>query len=128
MSFRQRRKRVIWSHRGRGARRNARCFFLLIAPLHLPQAARCSEPVNSRCGCVWQGRRFGSASKVKKSRKTGVSLLFLAPPVGLEPTTLRLTVVVTRISNSIIRFHTVYNRDFTYITQLINGSRGAKNR
>ena len=74
-----------------GARRNARCFFLLIAPLHLPQAARCSEPVNSRCGCVWQGRRFGSASKVKKSRKTGVSLLFLAPPVGLEPTTLRLT-------------------------------------
>ena len=38
------RKRVIWSHRGRGARRNARCFFLLIAPLHLPQAARCSEP------------------------------------------------------------------------------------
>ena len=28
--------------------RNARCFFLLIAPLHLPQAARCSEPVNSR--------------------------------------------------------------------------------
>ena len=71
--------------------RNARCFFLLRAPLHLPQAARCSEPVNSRCGCVWQGRRFGSASKVKKSRKTGVSLLFLAPPVGLEPTTLRLT-------------------------------------
>lgn len=78
MSFRQRRKRVIWSHRGRGARRNARCFFLLIAPLHLPQAARCSEPVNSQCGCVWQGRRFGSASKVKQSRKTGVSLLFLA--------------------------------------------------
>ena len=60
--------------------RNAPCFFLLRAPLHLPQAARCSEPVNSRCGCVWQGRRFGSASKVKKSRKTGVSLLFLAPP------------------------------------------------
>ena len=29
--------------------RNARCFFLLIAPLHLPQAARCSEPVNSGC-------------------------------------------------------------------------------
>ena len=87
--------------------RNARCFFLLRAPLHLPQAARCSEPVNSRCGCVWQGRRFGSASKVKKSRKTGVSLLFLAPPVGLEPTTLRLTVVVTRISNSVIRFHAV---------------------
>ena len=26
----------------------------------------------------------------------------LAPPVGLEPTTLRLTVVVTRISNSVI--------------------------
>ena len=25
---------------------------------------------------MWQGRRFGSASKVKKSRKTGVSLLF----------------------------------------------------
>ena len=75
MSFRQRRKRVIWSHRGRGARRNARCFFLLITPLHLPQAARCSEPVNSRCGSVWQGRRFGSASKVKKSRKTGVFLL-----------------------------------------------------
>ena len=24
--------------------RNARCFFLLRAPLHLPQAARCSEP------------------------------------------------------------------------------------
>ena len=71
--------------------RNAPCFFLLRAPLHLPQAARCSEPVNSRCGCVWQGRRFGSASKVKKSRKTGVFLLFLAPPVGLEPTTLRLT-------------------------------------
>ena len=44
MSFRQRRKRMIWSNRGRGARRNARCFFLLIAPLHLPQAARCSEP------------------------------------------------------------------------------------
>ena len=39
MSFRQRRKRVIWSHRGRGALRNARCFFLLRAPLHLPQAA-----------------------------------------------------------------------------------------
>ena len=75
MSFRQRRKRVIWSHRGRGARRNARCFFLLIAPLHLPQAARCSEPVNSRCGCVWQGRRFGSASKVKKSRKILALLL-----------------------------------------------------
>ena len=35
--------------------RNARCFFLLRAPLHLPQAARCSEPVNSRaavCGRV----------------------------------------------------------------------------
>nr|DAI66431.1 MAG TPA: hypothetical protein [Caudoviricetes sp.] len=31
----------------------------------------------------------------------------LAPPVGLEPTTLRLTVVVTRISNSVIRFHAV---------------------
>ena len=61
-----------------GALRNARCFFLLIAPLHLPQAARCSEPVNSRCGCVWQGRRFGSASKVKKSRKTGVSLALFA--------------------------------------------------
>ena len=29
--------------------RNARCFFLLRAPLHLPQAARCSEPVNSGC-------------------------------------------------------------------------------
>ena len=82
----------------------------------------------SQLTAVWQSRRFGSTSKVKKSRKTGVSLLFLAPPVGLEPTTLRLTVVVTRISNSIIRFHTVYNRDFTYITQLINGSRGAKNR
>ena len=26
----------------------------------------------------------------------------MAPPVGLEPTTLRLTVVVTRISNSVI--------------------------
>ena len=52
----------------------------------------------------------------------------MAPPVGLEPTTLRLTVVVTRISNSVIRFHAVYNRDFTYITQLINGSHGAKNR
>ena len=25
------------------------CFFLLGAPLHLPQAARCSEPVNSGC-------------------------------------------------------------------------------
>ena len=61
-----------------GALRNARCFFLLRAPLHLPQAARCSEPVNSRCGCVWQGRRFGSASKVKKSRKTGVSLALFA--------------------------------------------------
>ena len=84
MSFRQRRKRVIWSHRGRGARRNARCFFLLIAPLHLPQAARCSEPVNSRCGCVWQGRRFGSASKVKKSRKTGVSLLFALNVIAIS--------------------------------------------
>ena len=52
----------------------------------------------------------------------------MAPPVGLEPTTLRLTVVVTRISNSIIRFHAVYNRDFSHIMQLINGSRGAKNR
>ena len=29
--------------------RNAPCFFLLGAPLHLPQAARCSEPVNSGC-------------------------------------------------------------------------------
>ena len=29
--------------------RNAPCFFLLRAPLHLPQAARCSEPVNSGC-------------------------------------------------------------------------------
>ena len=56
---------------------------------------------------IWQGRRFGSASKVKKNRKTDVFLLFLAPPVGLEPTTLRLTVVVTRISNSVIRFHAV---------------------
>lgn len=44
--------------------------------LFAPQAARCSEPVNSRCGCVWQGRRVGSASKVKKSRKTGGFLLF----------------------------------------------------
>jgi len=33
----------------------------------------------------------------------------------------QLTVVVTRISNSIIRFHTVYNHDFSHITQLING-------
>ena len=49
--------------------RNARCFFLLRAPLHLPQAARCSEPVNSRCGCVWQGRRFGSVGKVKKEQE-----------------------------------------------------------
>ena len=57
-----------------------------------------------------------------------MQVLFWASPVGLEPTTLRLTVVVTRISNSVIRFHTVYNRDFTYITQLINGSLGAKNR
>ena len=57
-----------------------------------------------------------------------MQVLFWASPVGLEPTTLRLTVVVTRISNSVIRFHTVYNRDFTYITQLINGSHGAKNR
>ena len=40
----------------------------------------------------------------------------------------QLTVVVTRISNSVIRFHTVYNRVFSHITQLINGSRGAKNR
>ena len=50
---------------------------------------------------------FGSVGKGKKNRKTDVFLLFLAPPVGLEPTTLRLTVVVTRISNSIIRFHAV---------------------
>ena len=57
-----------------------------------------------------------------------MQMLFLAPPVGLEPTTLRLTVVVTRISNSVIRFHAVYNRDFSHITQLINGSRSAKNR
>ena len=98
MSFRQRRKRVIWSHRGRGARRNARCFFLLRAPLHLPQAARRSEPVNSRCGCVWQGRRFGSASKVKKSRKTNVFLLFLAPPVGLKPTTLSVRNIVALLA------------------------------
>ena len=40
----------------------------------------------------------------------------------------QLTVVVTRTSNSVIRFHTVWNHDFTHITQLINGSRGAKNR
>ena len=43
--------------------------------LFLPRAARCSEPVNSRCGCVWQGRRVGSASKVKKSRKILALLL-----------------------------------------------------
>lgn len=35
------------------------------------------------------------------------SRVSVAPPVGLEPTTLRLTVVVTRISNSVIRFHAV---------------------
>ena len=64
----------------------------------------------------------------KSPQMTHLRDFFMAPQVGLEPTTLRLTVVVTRISNSIIRFHTVYNRDFTYITQLINGSRGAKNR
>ena len=34
---------------------------------------------------------FGSVGKEKKNRKTDVFLLFLAPPVGLEPTTLRLT-------------------------------------
>ena len=43
--------------------RNARCFFLLIAPLHLPQAARCSEPVNSRAAVC--GRVDGLGQQVK---------------------------------------------------------------
>ena len=74
-------------------------------------------------------RRFRDVLKKEKAlNPLRLKASEMAPPVGLEPTTLRLTVVVTRISNSIIRFHTVYNRDFTYITQLINGSHGAKNR
>ena len=43
--------------------RNAPCFFLLRAPLHLPQAARCSEPVNSRVAVC--GRVDGLGQQVK---------------------------------------------------------------
>ena len=58
-------------------------------------------------------RRFrGVLKKEKALNPLRLKASEMAPPVGLEPTTLRLTVVVTRISNSVIRFHTVYNRDF----------------
>nr|DAT96075.1 MAG TPA: hypothetical protein [Caudoviricetes sp.] len=74
-------------------------------------------------------RRFrGVLKKEKALNPLRLKASEMAPPVGLEPTTLRLTVFVTRISNSIIRFHAVWNHDFPHITQLINGSRGAKNR
>ena len=43
--------------------RNARCFFLLRAPLHLPQAARCSEPVTA--GAAVCGRVDGLGQQVK---------------------------------------------------------------
>ena len=54
---------------------------------------------------------MGSVDKVKQSRKTSVFLLCLAPPVGLEPTTLRLTAVVFGIPYGIIQFHIVSNGD-----------------
>ena len=76
-----------------GALRIAPCFFLPAAMLSPALRAHGCGPVNSRCGCSHAGLLAPSSNCITKNRSTHLRwiLLFLAPQVGLEPTTLRLT-------------------------------------
>ena len=59
--------------------------------LHLPPAAVANEPVNSRATVNHSAERVQLGEPNKKTRPRKSVVCFLAPQVGLEPTTLRLT-------------------------------------
>jgi len=72
--------------------RIALCFFLHKYRLFLPPASAALEPVNSRAAGFEQSCWVKFNLKEKKKNHSVEWFLFLAPQVGLEPTTLRLTV------------------------------------
>ena len=74
-----------------GARRKTLCFFLLAALLHLALRAQHRKPVNSRMRLPKHKVAGWVEFMGKKRNRSFERFLFLAPQVGLEPTTLRLT-------------------------------------